>query len=207
MQDSPRKTSVSAAARPPKAPSCGEGRGFVPPHPTVFPVPLCPCARGHTPRPLLDACPSCTLRPDRSRRAPAAAGASRSPQGVEELIRLEAADKRTHGLKRPRPIAQATPTPRPGQVRALSRSHAVPLPEAPQPASNYLKQSAQGTVGGQAPTDNCPGPEGFPAPSPQLLITLWEGLQGRSPGGWLYSGVGFVSLPVRGGEWHRLWYV
>ena len=62
-------------------------------------------------------------------------------------------------------------------------------------------------MGGQAPTDNCPGPEGFPAPSPQLLIVLWEGLQGRSPGGWLCSGVGSVSLPGRGGEWHRLWYM
>lgn len=57
-------------------------------------------------------------------------------------------------------------------------------------------------MGGQAPADNR-----FPAPSAQLLIIPWEGLQGRSPGGWLCSGVGSASLPMRGGEWHRLWYV
>ena len=75
---------------------------------------LCPCAHthtcAHTHVPFPDACPPCILHPDRLRRAPAALWASRSLQGKEELIKLEAADKRTHGLKRPRPIAQATPS-------------------------------------------------------------------------------------------------
>lgn len=82
---------------------------------------LCPCAHTHVPFP--DACPPCTLHPDRLRRAPAALWASRPLQGKEELIKLEAADKRTHGLKRPRPVAQATPSPSSGRMRPKPPPH------------------------------------------------------------------------------------
>lgn len=53
-----------------------------------------------------------------------------------------------------------------------SRPHTVPsILEVPQPASNYLQLPAQGTVGGWALIDNCPGQRGSALP-PQLRIIL-----------------------------------
>ena len=143
----------------------------------------CPCARTHTytyAHPLSDARPACILHPDRLKKAPAAPWVSRSLQGKEELIRLEAADKRTHGLKRPRPVAQ---TPALGRC-GPSCPHTVPsILEAPQPASNYLQLPAQGIMGGLALIDNCPGPEGLCPPTPAAGHSQ---LQRRRPGGWLW---------------------
>ena len=138
----------------------------------AFPVPLCThtrvhthtCAHTHVPFP--DACPPCTIHPDRLRRAPAALWASRSLQGKEELTKLEAADKRTHGLKRPRPVAQATPSPSSGRMRPKPPPHCAIHPGGTPACIQLSPTTSPRTVGGWALIDNCPGPEGLCPPTP-----------------------------------------
>lgn len=178
----------------------------------AFPVPLCTHTRVHTHTcahihvPFPDACPPCTLHPDRLRRAPAALWASRSLQGKEELTKLEAADKLYPWAEK----AQTRCTSHPISLLWADAAQATPTlchPSWRHPSlhpiiSNYQPKE-QWEAGLLLTTALAQRGSALP-PQLRIILSCRGGALGAGCGPWVQWSQVFLSVRA-GGEWHYFW--